>query len=60
VRATAYHGGMRGAERDAVQGRFMDGGIDVVCATTAFGMRGAGSRRGAVRDRRERGVLVPG
>jgi len=51
---------MRGAERDAVQGRFMDGGIDVVCATTAFGMRGAGSRRGAVRDRRERGVLVPG
>jgi ATP-dependent DNA helicase RecQ len=29
---------MRAAERDAVQERFMDGDIDVVCATTAFGM----------------------
>jgi ATP-dependent DNA helicase RecQ len=38
VRAAAYHAGMRGAERDAVQTRFMDGDVDVVCATTAFGM----------------------
>ena len=29
---------MQGAERDAVQERFMDGDVDVVCATTAFGM----------------------
>ena len=38
VRAAAYHAGMRGAERDATQERFMDDGIDVVVATTAFGM----------------------
>jgi ATP-dependent DNA helicase RecQ len=38
VRAAAYHAGMRPAERDEVQERFMDGGIDVVVATTAFGM----------------------
>src|SRR5689334_1469797 len=38
VRAASYHAGMRGGERDAVQERFMDNHLDVVCATTAFGM----------------------
>jgi ATP-dependent DNA helicase RecQ len=38
ARASSYHAGMRGSERDAVQERFMDGDLDVVCATTAFGM----------------------
>jgi ATP-dependent DNA helicase RecQ len=38
LRAAAYHAGMKGSERDAVQERFMDGDVDVVCATTAFGM----------------------
>ena len=38
VRAASYHAGMRARERDAVQERFMDGGLEVVCATTAFGM----------------------
>jgi ATP-dependent DNA helicase RecQ len=38
VRAASYHAGMRGSERDEVQTRFMDGDLDVVCATTAFGM----------------------
>jgi len=38
LRAASYHAGMKGAERDRVQERFMDGDLDVVCATTAFGM----------------------
>jgi ATP-dependent DNA helicase RecQ len=38
VRAASYHAGMRGAERDAVQERFMADDLDVVVATTAFGM----------------------
>jgi ATP-dependent DNA helicase RecQ len=38
VRAASYHGGMRGRERDAAQQRFMDDDLDVVVATTAFGM----------------------
>jgi ATP-dependent DNA helicase RecQ len=38
VRAASYHAGMAGGERDAVQARFMDGDVDVICATTAFGM----------------------
>lgn len=38
VRAASYHAGMKGSERDDVQTRFMDGDLDVVCATTAFGM----------------------
>jgi ATP-dependent DNA helicase RecQ len=38
VRAAAYHAGLRRAERDEAQQRFMDGQIDVVVATTAFGM----------------------
>jgi ATP-dependent DNA helicase RecQ len=38
VRAAPYHAGMRSRERDEVQTRFMDGDVDVICATTAFGM----------------------
>jgi ATP-dependent DNA helicase RecQ len=38
ISAASYHAGIRGAERDAVQERFMDGELDVVVATTAFGM----------------------
>jgi ATP-dependent DNA helicase RecQ len=38
VTAAAYHAGLSARERDAVQERFMDGGLDVVAATTAFGM----------------------
>jgi ATP-dependent DNA helicase RecQ len=38
VAAASYHAGMRGSERDEVQTRFMDGDVEVVCATTAFGM----------------------
>jgi ATP-dependent DNA helicase RecQ len=38
VSVASYHAGMRGAERDAVQERFMDGELDAVVATTAFGM----------------------
>jgi ATP-dependent DNA helicase RecQ len=38
LRAAAYHGGMRGLERDAAQQRFMDDELDAVVATTAFGM----------------------
>ena len=37
-RAASYHAGMRAAERHDVQERFMDGDLDVVVATTAFGM----------------------
>ncbi|MDA0182444.1 ATP-dependent DNA helicase [Solirubrobacter phytolaccae] len=36
--AASYHAGMKSAERDDVQERFMDGELDVVVATTAFGM----------------------
>jgi ATP-dependent DNA helicase RecQ len=38
VTAASYHAGMKGSERDAVQERFMDGDLDAVVATTAFGM----------------------
>jgi ATP-dependent DNA helicase RecQ len=38
VGAIAYHAGLRRAERDAVHRRFHDGEVDVVVATTAFGM----------------------
>jgi ATP-dependent DNA helicase RecQ len=38
VRAASYHAGMRTRERDDAQARFMDGDLDVVVATTAFGM----------------------
>ncbi|WP_159794633.1 RecQ family ATP-dependent DNA helicase [Puerhibacterium puerhi] len=38
LRAAAYHGGMRRAERDDTQHRFTAGEVDVVVATSAFGM----------------------
>ncbi|HEX6027191.1 MAG TPA: RecQ family ATP-dependent DNA helicase, partial [Solirubrobacter sp.] len=38
LRAASYHAGMKSGERDDVQERFMDGDLDVVVATTAFGM----------------------
>ncbi|UBU16322.1 RecQ family ATP-dependent DNA helicase [Nonomuraea gerenzanensis] len=38
VRAAAYHAGLRRSERDDVHGRFMAGDLDVVVATSAFGM----------------------
>ncbi len=37
-RAAAYHAGLPAAERDAVQSAFLAGQLDVVVATTAFGM----------------------
>jgi ATP-dependent DNA helicase RecQ len=36
--AAAYHAGLAGGERDETQRRFMDGELDVIVATTAFGM----------------------
>src|SRR3954454_16127158 len=36
--AAAYHAGMKATERERVQSGFMSGDIDVVVATTAFGM----------------------
>ena len=36
--ALAYHAGMEAEDRDAAQRRFMDGEVDVVVATNAFGM----------------------
>jgi ATP-dependent DNA helicase RecQ len=38
LRAASYHAGMKASERDEVQERFMDGDLDIVVATTAFGM----------------------
>src|SRR5947209_14180437 len=38
IAAQAYHGGMQTPERHQVQERFMQGELDVVVATTAFGM----------------------
>ena len=38
IDAAAYHAGMRAADRESTQSRFMAGGLDVVVATTAFGM----------------------
>jgi len=38
LRARAYHAGLRKAEREEVQEAFMAGDLDVVVATTAFGM----------------------
>ncbi|PRX70629.1 ATP-dependent DNA helicase RecQ [Nonomuraea fuscirosea] len=38
VRAAAYHAGLRRSERDDVHGAFMAGELDVVVATSAFGM----------------------
>ncbi|HQZ64463.1 MAG TPA: ATP-dependent DNA helicase RecQ, partial [Planctomycetaceae bacterium] len=36
--AAAYHAGMAAADRDRVQTRFLNGNIDVIVATVAFGM----------------------
>ena len=38
VRAAAYHAGLKAADRERVQQRFMDDEVDVVVATSAFGM----------------------
>jgi ATP-dependent DNA helicase RecQ len=38
LRALAYHAGLARRQRDRAQEAFMDDGIDVVVATTAFGM----------------------
>src|SRR4051794_7573199 len=38
LRARAYHAGLRKAEREETQQAFMDDELDVVVATTAFGM----------------------
>ncbi|WP_371370446.1 ATP-dependent DNA helicase RecQ [Pseudomonas sp. QL9] len=38
VPACAYHAGMDHAEREAIQKRFMDGGLNCIVATIAFGM----------------------
>ena len=36
--AAAYHAGMDGGERDSVQTAFLTGNLEVIVATTAFGM----------------------
>ncbi|HEY0498629.1 MAG TPA: ATP-dependent DNA helicase RecQ [Kutzneria sp.] len=38
VRAAAYHAGMKAADRERVHREFMTGELDVVAATSAFGM----------------------
>ena len=38
ITAEHYHAGRRSADRDDVHSRFLSGGLDVVVATTAFGM----------------------
>ncbi len=38
VGAVAYHAGLRAKERSSISGRFHDGEIDVIVATSAFGM----------------------
>jgi len=38
LRAAAYHAGMGSDARDDVQAAFLEGGLDVIVATTAFGM----------------------
>src|SRR3954449_6493325 len=38
VEACAYHAGLRKCERESAQERFMDSDLDVIVATTAFGM----------------------
>ncbi len=37
-RTAAYHAGMSGADREFAQQQFIDGRLQVVCATNAFGM----------------------
>jgi ATP-dependent DNA helicase RecQ len=38
LRAEAYHAGLRKSVRDDVQARFFEGSVDVIAATSAFGM----------------------
>ena len=38
VAAAFYHAGMRPRDREGVQGAFMEGGLEAIVATTAFGM----------------------
>lgn len=38
LRAEAYHAGRKAADRERIHQQFMDGRLDVVVATTAFGM----------------------
>lgn len=38
LRCAAYHGGMRATDRDEVQRRFMGDELDVIVATSAFGL----------------------
>jgi ATP-dependent DNA helicase RecQ len=38
IDARAYHAGLKAADREAAQERFMDSEFDVIVATTAFGM----------------------
>jgi len=37
-RAAVYHAGLSADDREQAQRRFMDGALDLVCATNAFGM----------------------
>ncbi|MFC6274768.1 RecQ family ATP-dependent DNA helicase [Levilactobacillus tangyuanensis] len=38
VRAAAYHAGLSGEDRFKIQQQFMSGELDLICATSAFGM----------------------
>ncbi len=38
IKSLYYHGGLKAAERDSVQDRFMSGDAEVIVATNAFGM----------------------
>jgi ATP-dependent DNA helicase RecQ len=38
VNALFYHGGLKAKQRDEIQDRFMNGDVDVIVATNAFGM----------------------
>ncbi|MEA2322063.1 MAG: ATP-dependent helicase RecQ [Solirubrobacteraceae bacterium] len=38
VDAVPYHAGLKATDRDAAQERFMDGDVETIVATTAFGM----------------------
>ncbi|KRN02562.1 superfamily II DNA helicase [Levilactobacillus senmaizukei DSM 21775 = NBRC 103853] len=38
VKAAAYHAGLSGEDRFKIQQQFMSGEIDLICATSAFGM----------------------
>lgn len=38
MHTVAYHAGMSSSDREAIQQRFMDSEVDIIVATTAFGM----------------------